>query len=109
VQHDVSVYAPWPSQPPTNNPGWTPTFYQPPAGGPPVPLDLAFKVTMCGPVKIRQLTLTTVQLTWPGGGFLQSATNVTGPYLDIPTYPTSPYIDSSAIPPTNRFYRVRCY
>jgi hypothetical protein len=47
-------------------------------------------------------------VSWPGGGFLQSATNVLGPYIDVPGFPLSPYTDSSAIPPTNRFYRLRC-
>ncbi|HTY87197.1 MAG TPA: hypothetical protein VMB80_07005 [Candidatus Acidoferrum sp.] len=108
-QHDVSVHAIWPGAPPTNNPGWTPTMYQSPLGGPPQPLDLAFKLTMCGPVKIQYVTPNQVKLTWPGGGFLQSATNVLGPYLDVPGFPTSPYFDSTSIPPTNRFYRIRCY
>jgi hypothetical protein len=108
-QHDISVHAPWPGAAPTNNPGWTPTAYRPPTGGPSVPLDLAFKLTMCGPVKIRYVTPTSVMLTWPGGGYLQSATNVLGPYLDVPGFPPSPYFDSTLIPPTNRFYRIRCY
>lgn len=108
VLNDASVHAPWPGGPPTSNPGWTPTVYSLPATGQTVPLDLAFKLTMCGTVKIQQFTPTSVMVTWPGGGCLQSATNVTGPYIDILGCPASPYIDSSVIPPTNRFYRVRC-
>ncbi len=108
VQHDVSVHAFWPGLPPTNNPGWTPTSYRLFTGGL-APLDLAFKLTMCGPVKIRWVTPNDVVLSWPGGGYLQSATNVTGPYIDVPGFPPSPYTDSTLIPPTNRFYRVRCY
>jgi hypothetical protein len=44
VQNDVSVHAPWPGSPPTNNPGWTPTFL-PPSAGNGGPADLAFKIT----------------------------------------------------------------
>jgi hypothetical protein len=109
VLNDTSVHAFWPGTPPTANPGWTPTVYQPPAGGPVKPLDLAFKLTMCGPVMIYRLAPTNVVVTWQGGGYLQSATNVTGPYIDVPGLPTSPYTDSSVTPPTNRFYRLRCY
>lgn len=109
VLNDISVHAPWPGTAPMNNPGWTPTVYQSPAGGPPVPLDLAFKLTTCGPVTIKYLTPTNVVVTWPGGGYLQSATNVIGPYIDVPGFPPSPYTDSTVIPPTNRFYRLRCY
>jgi len=107
-QHDVSVHAIWPGAPPNNNPGWTPTVYQPPVGGPPVPFDLAFKITMCGPVRIHWLPPTNVVVTWPGSGYLQSATNVNGPYLDVPGLPTSPFTDYS-VTPTNKFYRLRCY
>ncbi|HXR03568.1 MAG TPA: hypothetical protein VN836_02545 [Verrucomicrobiae bacterium] len=108
VLHDTSVHAFWPGTPPMANPGWTPTVYQPPVGGPPVPLDLAFKLTMCGPVKIHWFPPTNVVVTWQGGGYLQSATNVTGPYIDVPGFPPSPYTDYS-VTPTNKFYRLRCY
>ncbi len=108
VLKDTSVHAPWPGTPPTANPGWTPTGYQPPVGGPPVALDLAFKLTMCGPVMIHWLPPTNVVVTWLGGGYLQSATNVVGPYIDVPGFPTSPYTDYS-VSPTNKFYRLRCY
>jgi hypothetical protein len=108
VLKDTSVHAPWPGTPPTANPGWTPTGYQPPAGGPAVPLDLAFKLTMCGPVMIHWLAPTNVVVTWLGGGYLQSATNVVGPYIDVPGFPTSPHTDYS-VSPTNKFYRLRCY
>ncbi|HTQ51518.1 MAG TPA: hypothetical protein VMJ12_12465, partial [Candidatus Acidoferrales bacterium] len=108
VLKDTSVHAPWPGSPPTANPGWTATGFQPPAGGPPVPLDLSFKLTMCGPVMIHWLPPTNVVVTWPGAGYLQSATNVTGPYVDVPGFPTSPFKDYS-VTPTNKFYRLRCY
>jgi hypothetical protein len=107
VLHDASVHAFWPGVPPINNPGWKPTTYQPPAGGPAVPLDLAFKLTTCGPVTIKYLTPTNVVVTWPGGGTLQSAPTVLGPWADIPAA-ISPYKDS-AYNPTNKFYRLRCY
>ena len=103
VQHDISVHAPWPGFGPTNNPGWAKTLL--PAGA---PLDLAFKLTMCGPVTIYRLAPTNVVVTWQGGGYLQSATNVTGPYIDVPGFPPSPYTDSSVTPPY-KFYRLRCY
>ena len=109
VLNDTSVHAPWPGSPPIANPGWTPTGYQPPAGGPPVPLDLSFKLTMCGPVTIHTNAAPwSVVVTWAGGGVLQSATNVSGPYVDVPGFPPSPYIDST-VSPTNKFYRLRCY
>jgi hypothetical protein len=113
VLRDTSVHAIWPGSPPIANPGWTPTGYQPAAGGPPVPLDLAFKMTMCGPVTIHTNTAPwSVVVTWPGGGILQSATNVLGPYVDVPGFPPSPYLDFTAPSttyPTNKFYRLRCY
>ena len=108
VLNDTSVHAIWPGDPPTNNPGWTPTAVQPPVGGPAVPLDLAFKITSCGPVRIDRLAPTNVIVTWEGGGHLQSATNVAGPYIDIPGPPTSPYTDYS-VTPIYKFYRLRCY
>jgi hypothetical protein len=114
VSHDISVHAIWPGFAPTNfNPGWSPNYAYtnctPPAGG----VDLAFKMTMCSPVHISRyptnaVTTTNVVVTWSGGGYLQSATNVTGPYIDVPSYPTSPFIDYS-VTPTNKFYRLRCY
>ena len=107
VLHDASVHAFWPGIPPKNNPGWKPTAYQPPAGGPPIPLDLSFKLATCGPVTIKYLTPTNVVVTWPGGGTLQSAPTVLGPWADIPIA-ISPYKDS-AYNPTNKFYRLRCY
>jgi hypothetical protein len=108
VLHDTSVHAIWPGVPPTNNPGWAPTVYKPPTGGPATPLDLAFKLTTCGPLTIRYVTPTNVVVTWLGGGHLQSATNVAGPYVDVPLDPPSPYMDYS-VSPTNKFYRLRCY
>ena len=107
-QHDISVHAPWPGIAPTNNPGWTTNYYINPLGGPAVPLDLAFKMTMCGPITIHWLPPTNVVVRWFGAGYLQSATNVNGPYLDVPGSPTSPFTDYS-VTPTNKFYRLRCY
>ena len=43
--------------------------------------------------KITWLAPTHVQVTWTGGGYLQSATNVIGPYIDVPGLPISPYTD----------------
>lgn len=45
VMNDISVHAPWPGMPPTNNPGWMPTFELVPNGGGLAPMDLAFKIT----------------------------------------------------------------
>jgi hypothetical protein len=103
VLHDISVHAAWPGTPPTTNPGWTPTML--PTGG---PLDLAFKLTTptnCCPVSITHPTTTTVVVTW-ACGVLQSATNVLGPYVNVPLA-TSPYTDSSLLA-TNKFYRTKC-
>ena len=108
VLHDASVHANWPGFAPTNNPGWTPTAYQPAPGAPAIPLDLAFKLTTCGPLTIKYVTPTNVVVTWLGGGHLQSATNVAGPYVDVPLDPPSPFKDYS-VSPTNKFYRLRCY
>jgi hypothetical protein len=46
-----------------------------------------------------------VVLTWPNG-ILQDATNVTGPYQDVPGA-TSPYTNITTSPPY-KFYRLRC-
>jgi hypothetical protein len=109
VLNDTSVHAPWPGVPPIGNPGWTPTAERPPLGGPAVPLDLAFKITSCGPINIHWMAPTNVVVTWQGGGHLQWASNnVTGPYTDVPGSPTSPFTDYS-VSPTNKFYRLRCY
>jgi hypothetical protein len=109
VLNDVSVHAVWPGTPPTTNPGWTPTGYQPATGGPFVPLDLAFKLTTptncTGPVLIKNYFTNYVVLTWPNG-ILQDATNVTGPYLDVPGA-TSPYTNITTSP-HDKFYRLRC-
>jgi hypothetical protein len=110
VLHDISVHALWPGTAPMMNPGWTPTIYQSPAGGPPLPLDLAFKLTtptnICGPIVIKYLSPTNVVLTWTSG-YLQSSTNVAGPYTDVPGA-TSPYTNAAVTPPY-KFYRLRCY
>lgn len=110
VMNDTSVHAVWPGMPPTNNPSWMPTAAEVPSSGPPTftPLDLAFKITSCGPVSIQRLAPTNVIVTWQGGGYLQSASNVVGPYTDVPGAPTSPFTDYS-VNPTNKFYRLRCY
>jgi hypothetical protein len=109
VQNDTSVHASWPGSMPTNNPGWTPTDYQPPTGGPLVPLDLSFKLTTqtnCCPVLIAHISTNTVVVTW-NCGVLQSSTNVSGPYADV-LGATSPYTNSSVAPPYNVFYRSQC-
>lgn len=108
VQHDVSVHAFWPGSVPIGNPGWTPTAYQPPAGGPSVTLDLAFKMTTCGQIMIHRLAPTNVVVTWQGSGILQSSTIVDRGYTDVPGFPTSPYTDYS-VTPIDKFYRLRCY
>ena len=113
VVNDTSVNAPWPGTPPINNPGWTPTSWQPASGGPPVPLDLAFLLTTptncSGPVDIVYRNTNTVVVTW-GTGILQAATNVLGPYVDLPGA-TSPYTNTILPNPTYppyKFYRLRC-
>ena len=108
VLNDTSVHAIWPGAPPISNPGWTPTAERPVTGGPAVPLDLAFKITSCGPVMVSNLPPTNVVVTWQGGGHLQWASNVVGPYTDVPGSPTSPFTDYSPSP-TYKFYRLRCY
>ena len=105
VLHDISVHAPWPGIAPTNNPGWTPTML--PTGA---PLDLAFKLTtptnICGGPTITYLSTNAEVLTW-SSGYLQSSTNVIGPYADVPGA-TSPYTNTAVVPPY-QFYRLRCY
>ena len=105
VLNDVSVHANWPGFAPTNNPGWQPTYA---CASPTNGLDLAFKLTMCSPVDIKFLAPTNVLVSWEGGGYLQSATNVIGPYVDIPGSPLSPFKDYT-LSATNKFYRLRCY
>jgi len=109
VLHDTSVHAFWPGIPPTSNPGWKQTAYQPPSGGPAVPLDLAFRLTTCGPVTVNHYSATQVIITWTGGGCLQSAPTIIGPWTDVPGCPASPFIDSAVTPPAYKFYRLRCY
>jgi len=116
VLNDTSVHAFWPGSAPTNNPGWTPTAYQPVTGGQSVPLDLAFKLTTptncTGPISIKYIGTNLVVLTWPSG-ILQASTNATsllstnvlGPYVDVPGA-TSPYTNSTSLPV--EFYRLRC-
>lgn len=105
VLNDVSVHAVWPGAAPTNNPGWTPTTL--PSGA---PLDLAFKLTtptnVCGGPKITYLATNAKVVTWTSG-YLQSSTNVIGPYADVPGA-TSPYTNTAVAPPYT-FYRLRCY
>jgi hypothetical protein len=105
VMNDISVHAVWPGAAPTNNQGWTTTTL--PSGA---PLDLAFKLTtptnVCGGPKITYLATNTEVLTWTSG-YLQSSTNVVGPYADVPGA-TSPYTNTAVVPPY-KFYRLRCY
>ena len=44
VQNDISVHTPWTGGLPGTNTTWLTNYYQPPAGGPAAPLDLAFKL-----------------------------------------------------------------
>lgn len=48
---------------------------------------------------------TNIEMTWPSGWTLQSATNVAGPYTDI-TGATSPYLTNTTFPP-QQFFRLR--
>lgn len=60
-----------------------------------------------GPITIARFLTNEVVLNWTNG-FLQSATNVIGPYVDV-TGATSPFTNITwPPPPTNRFYRLRC-
>jgi hypothetical protein len=45
-------------------------------------------------------------LNWSGAFFLQSATNVTGPYGDV-SGASSPHTNSMVSPPTQQFFRLR--
>ncbi|HEV2329951.1 MAG TPA: hypothetical protein VGY56_14315 [Verrucomicrobiae bacterium] len=115
VLNDTSVWAPWPGVPPTNNPGWTPTYYQPPTGGPGKPLDLAFLLTTptnCSlPITITYYETNTLVVVKWGTGILQAATNsVLGPYVDVPGA-VSPYTNiilPNPPRPPYKFYRLRC-
>ena len=107
VQYDISVHAPWPGVPPVINPGWTPTYTD--LG---YPLDLAFKLTTPvtnRPPPVILITHTNIGvvfslvITWNGGGILQSATTVVGPWINV-TGATSPYVAPMDVP--SRFYRV---
>jgi len=109
VQNDTSVHATWPGSMPTNNPGWIPTGYRPPTGGPLIQLDLAFMLTTktnCCPVSITYISTNMVVVTW-ACGVLQSSTNLTGPYADV-LGATSPYTNSTVAPPYDVFYRTQC-
>jgi hypothetical protein len=113
VQNDTSVHESWPGAMPGTNFNWLPTVYQPPTGGQPVPLDLSFKLTMktnCCPVSILDTTngfTNEVVVTWDCG-ILQSATNVIGPYANVPGA-TSPYTNITISPsPPHVFYRTLC-
>ena len=109
VSHDISVHALWPGVPPINNPGWSPNYaYTNCTPTNTIGLDLAFKLTMCSPLTIRYVAPTNVVVSWQGGGYLQSSTNVVGPYRDVPGFPPSPFTDWT-VSPTNKFYRLRCY
>jgi len=45
-------------------------------------------------------------LTWPAGWSLQSATNVPGPYFDVPGA-TPPYTNDMFLEQQQRFFRLR--
>jgi len=105
IHNDISVYTGWAGYIPTNNPVWTQTLL--PTGA---PLDLAFMLTTptnCCPVSITYLTNNTVVIKW-ACGVLQSSTNVSGPYVNVPGPPTSPYTNTSAYAPPYLFYRTQC-
>jgi hypothetical protein len=113
VLNDISVHAPWPGGPPTANPGWTPTIYQPPTGGPKMPLDLSFKLTTptncAGPISIKYYSTNIVVVTWQTG-ILQVSTNLLNDtFKDVPGA-SSPYTNIAVNPPFPpiRFYRLRC-
>lgn len=112
VQNDISVHAKWVfgACPSTINPArlaWSPTRTVTGA-----PLDLAFQIstaTNCAAtfLTIDPTTNNQVIVQWPSG-VLQGATNVLGPYVDMPAA-VSPYTTPEfPLPPTNRFFRVRC-
>lgn len=112
VQNDVSVHSKWvfgacPSTINTATLAWTPNRLVTGA-----PLDLAFQIstaTNCSStfLTIDPTTNNQVIVQWPSG-VLQGATNVLGPYVDMPSA-VSPYITPAyPLPPTNRFFRVRC-
>jgi formylglycine-generating enzyme required for sulfatase activity len=54
---------------------------------------------------IEYLTATTVRITWTGGGTLQSAATVLGPWNAVAGNPASPYLVNPAGP--GQYYRVR--
>jgi hypothetical protein len=56
-----------------------------------------------GPLSIGWLG-NQLQITWPNGT-LQSSTNVSGPYVDVPNNPASPYLVAPSGPGT--YYRAR--
>jgi HYR domain len=68
---------------------------------------VAIRRPVLGPIFINRFNTNIVVLTWTNG-FLQVSTNVIGPYVDVPGA-TSPYTNTTlSMPPTNRFYRLRC-
>ena len=58
------------------------------------------------PIFIQYLSTNKVVLTWTNG-ILQSATNVHGPYVDVPGA-TSPFTNTTLPPPLANFYRLQC-
>ena len=68
---------------------------------------VAVRRPVLGPVFIQYVVTNKVVLTWTNG-ILMVSTNVLGPYVDVPGA-TSPYTNTTLpMPPTNRFYRLRC-
>jgi formylglycine-generating enzyme required for sulfatase activity len=53
---------------------------------------------------VERVTATTLRITWTGGGRLESATAVTGPFSAIDGNPASPYLANPS--EATRFYRV---
>jgi hypothetical protein len=58
------------------------------------------------PVLQPSVTKTSLVLNWEGSFTLQSATNVTGPYLDLAPA-TSPFTNQPATNERRRFFRLR--
>jgi hypothetical protein len=66
-------------------------------------MAFALTTTDWRPVIVVAPSGTNLVLTWPGGGSLQSATNVIGPWINVPGA-TSPYVVPTIGP--SGFYRV---
>ena len=56
-------------------------------------------------LNIERVTATTVRITWDGGGVLESASSITGPFTAVEGAPGSPYLVNPS--EVAKFYRVR--